>query len=169
MVVHYLPGRGARGLFRLLIGAVLGLIMQRGRFCFFCIFSDLIQERDSRPFYSILTALAVGSLCYVVIFTAFLPNAGTGRLPPDVHSARLLGADRRRDGLWHRDGAFRRLRERPPVRLGEGYSAGAVCIDRHGDRLLRRVFQLADTVREHIRNPLRRSRGFPTTSATAAP
>lgn len=83
--LHYLPGRGASASFSLLIGAVLGLIMQRGRFCFFCIFRDLIQERDSRPFYSILTALAVGSLCYVVIFTAFLPSAGTGRLPPDAH------------------------------------------------------------------------------------
>ena len=83
--LHHVPGRGASASFSLLTGASLGVIMQRGRFCFYCIFRDLIEKRDSRAFYSILIALAVGSLCYTVIFTAFLPNPATGRFPPDAH------------------------------------------------------------------------------------
>lgn len=83
--MHRLPGRGAASSLSLLIGAALGIIMQRGRFCFFCIFRDLIEEKDSRPFYAILSALAVGSLCYAVVMSAFLPNPFAGRLPPDAH------------------------------------------------------------------------------------
>ncbi len=71
--------------FSLLIGMALGLLFERGRFCFFCIYRDLIEERNSGPFYAILTALAVGGIGYAIVFGIFLPNAGAGRLPPEAH------------------------------------------------------------------------------------
>lgn len=83
--LHNVPGRGAEASMSLLIGAAFGIIMQRGRFCFFCIFRDLIEERNSGPSYALLSALATGSVLYVVVFGAFLPNPATGRLPPDAH------------------------------------------------------------------------------------
>ncbi len=84
-VLHTTPGRGAATSFSLLTGAALGIIFQRGRFCFFCILRDFIEYRSSTALFSILTALAVGGLGYVIVFGAFLPNSMSGRLPPDAH------------------------------------------------------------------------------------
>lgn len=84
-VLHTTPGRGAATSFTLLTGAALGIIFQRGRFCFFCILRDFIEYRNSTAIFSILTALAVGGIGYVVVFGAFLPNPMSGRLPPDAH------------------------------------------------------------------------------------
>lgn len=83
--LHTTPGRGAASSFSLLTGVALGIVFQRGRFCFFCIIRDFIQQRNSGPLYSILAALAVGAVGYTVVFGAFLPNAMSGRLPPDAH------------------------------------------------------------------------------------
>jgi len=83
--LHHTPGRGASASFSLLTGIALGIIFQRGRFCFFCIFRDFIEQRNSGPLFAILTALAVGSIGYAIIFGAFLPNPMSGRLPPDAH------------------------------------------------------------------------------------
>lgn len=78
-------GQDARASFSLLTGAALGILFQRGRFCFFCILRDFIEFRNSGPLYAILAALTVGGIGYVVVFGAFLPNAMSGRLPPDAH------------------------------------------------------------------------------------
>jgi uncharacterized membrane protein YedE/YeeE len=83
--LHHTPGRGASASFSLLTGIALGIIFQRGRFCFFCIFRDFIEQRNSGPLFAILTALAAGSIGYAIIFGAFLPNPMSGRLPPDAH------------------------------------------------------------------------------------
>lgn len=83
--LHHTPGRGASASFSLLTGAALGIIFQRGRFCFFCIFRDFIEQRNSGPLFAVLTALAAGSIGYAIIFGAFLPNPMSGRLPPDAH------------------------------------------------------------------------------------
>ena len=83
--LHDTPGYGARASFSLLIGAALGIVFQRGRFCFFCIFRDFIEFRNATGLYAVLTALAVGGIGYAVVFGAFLPNAFSGRLPPDAH------------------------------------------------------------------------------------
>lgn len=83
--LHDTPGRGAAASLSLLIGAVLGIAFQRGRFCFFCITRDYIEERNSTGLYAILAALAVGGVGYALVFGAFLPNAMAGRLPPDAH------------------------------------------------------------------------------------
>lgn len=79
------PDRGAVSALALLTGGALGILFQRGRFCFFCILRDLIEGRGSSGVYAILAALAVGGIGYVLVFGAFLPNAATGRLPPDAH------------------------------------------------------------------------------------
>ena len=64
---------------------MLGIVFQRGRFCFYCITRDFIQERNSGPMFAILAALAVGGMGYTIVFGAFLPNPMSGRLPPDAH------------------------------------------------------------------------------------
>jgi len=84
-VLHITPGHGAAASFALLTGVVLGLLFERGRFCFYCILRDQIQERNSGPLYAILVALAVGGIGYAIVFGAFLPNAWSGRLPPGAH------------------------------------------------------------------------------------
>jgi hypothetical protein len=84
-VLHNAPGFGTNASLSLLLGVVLGIVFQRGRFCFFCIFRDFIQFRNSAGLFAVLTALAVGSVGYALIFGAFLPNTFTGRLPPDAH------------------------------------------------------------------------------------
>lgn len=63
----------------------LGLLLERGRFCFFCIFRDGIEDKNTTPFLSILTAIAVGSIGYSIIFGQFLPDTSTDRLPPVAH------------------------------------------------------------------------------------
>lgn len=75
------PGEGVPAATSLAIGAALGVVFARGRFCFFCILRDLIEHRDSAPTYAILAALAVGGVGYAVVFGMFLPDPSTGRLP----------------------------------------------------------------------------------------
>lgn len=69
----------------LLIGISLGLLLERGRFCFFCIFRDGIEDRNTTPLISVLTAIAVGATGYAIIFGQFLPDTTTDRLPPVAH------------------------------------------------------------------------------------
>jgi uncharacterized membrane protein YedE/YeeE len=69
----------------LLIGISLGLLLERGRFCFFCIFRDGIEDRNTTPLISVLTAIAVGSIGYAIVFGQFLPDTSTDRLPPVAH------------------------------------------------------------------------------------
>lgn len=83
--LHDTPGQGARASLSLLLGAALGIVFQRGRFCFFCILRDFIEYRNSSGLFAIIAALGVGGIGYAILFGAFLPNAFTGRLPPDAH------------------------------------------------------------------------------------
>jgi uncharacterized membrane protein YedE/YeeE len=69
----------------LLIGISLGLLLERGRFCFFCIFRDGIEDRNTTPFISVLTAIGVGAIGYAIVFGQFLPDTTTDRLPPVAH------------------------------------------------------------------------------------
>lgn len=71
--------------FSLLSGAAFGLLLQRSRFCFFCITRDYVERRDPRGLLGLLTALAVGTLGYHAVFGVFLPDPYGGRLPPDAH------------------------------------------------------------------------------------
>jgi hypothetical protein len=69
----------------LLLGAGFGLLLQRSRFCFFCVTRDFLDDRDARGLLGIVAALAVGTLGYHLVFGLFVPDPGSGRLPPDAH------------------------------------------------------------------------------------
>ncbi len=79
------PGHGSPAAFSLLIGVALGVVFERGRFCFFCIFRDFIEHRNAGPLYAVLAALAVSGVGYAIVFGAFLPNPSSGRFAPDAH------------------------------------------------------------------------------------
>lgn len=69
----------------LLGGALFGLLLQRSRFCFFCVTRDFIEQRKPDGLLGIIAALAVGTLGYHLVFGAFVPDPTLGRLPPDAH------------------------------------------------------------------------------------
>lgn len=71
--------------FSLLAGAAFGIALQRGRFCFLCNFRDFMNNRDPRGLISILVALAVGLVLYLVVFLAWVPVPQPDRLPPTAH------------------------------------------------------------------------------------
>jgi len=71
--------------FSLIAGVAFGIVLQRGRFCFFCNFRDFWNERDPRGVLSILVALAVGLVLYHVVFLAWMPVPAPDRLPPGAH------------------------------------------------------------------------------------
>lgn len=76
------PGAGPTAAFALLTGTALGILFERGRFCFFCIFRDFFEKKNSRGLYSILVALAVGIVGYAIVFSMRLPSPGPGDLGP---------------------------------------------------------------------------------------
>ena len=78
-------GAGANAALSLLIGSALGIAFERGRFCFFCIFRDAIEDRDTTPFLSIISAIAVGSIGYAIVFGQFLPDTSSESVPPGAH------------------------------------------------------------------------------------
>jgi uncharacterized membrane protein YedE/YeeE len=78
-------GTGAQASFSLLIGTALGIIFERARFCFFCIFRDAIEDRNTTPILSVLSAIAVGSVGYAILFGQFLPDTSTEYFPPNAH------------------------------------------------------------------------------------
>lgn len=80
-----LPDGGRDLSLSLLLGAAFGIVLQRSRFCFYCIARDAIERRDPRGAYAVLVALAVGMLGYHAVFGAFLPVPGAERLPPGAH------------------------------------------------------------------------------------
>ena len=55
----------------LLDGAVFGWLLQRSRFCFFCITRDFIKHHKPGGLLGIIAALAVGTLGYHLVFGVF--------------------------------------------------------------------------------------------------
>lgn len=83
--LHAAPGRGATAALALALGAALGIVFQRGRFCYFCILRDGIEGHNTGPLYAILAALAAGSVGYALVMGIFLPSPFSGRLPAEAH------------------------------------------------------------------------------------
>jgi hypothetical protein len=87
-LVLLLPERDALGRslpLSMLLGGAFGLLLQRSRFCFFCVTRDFLERRDARGLLGIVVALAVGLLGTYAVFGAWLPTPAPGRLPPDAH------------------------------------------------------------------------------------
>jgi len=80
----YGHGEGAKLSLSIVFGALFGFILQRSRFCFFCMFRDWLDERDPRGMLGLLLALGVGMAGYALIFGAWLPDSSGGRLPPQA-------------------------------------------------------------------------------------
>jgi len=78
--------RGREASFSVLAGFAFGLLLQRSRFCFASAFRDLFLLRDRRVMLGVLAALAVGSVGYIVILQAQLPDPSRF-LPPTGHIA----------------------------------------------------------------------------------
>jgi hypothetical protein len=76
----------------LVIGAALGVAFERGRFCFYCIFREAIQERRTDGVQAILVAIAVGAIGYTYVFGLYLPNSQGEGLPPLAHISPVSGA-----------------------------------------------------------------------------
>lgn len=82
---YLLHGQGNAALsLSVVFGAAFGIVLQRARFCFFCMFRDWYDYRDPRGLYGLLVALGVGIVGYTIVFGAWLPDPATGRLPPDA-------------------------------------------------------------------------------------
>lgn len=78
---------GSNAALMLLVGAGLGILFERGRYCFFCVFRDLFEKRNSRGMYAILVSIAVGMIGYAVIFSTRIPTPTGDNTPSDAHIA----------------------------------------------------------------------------------
>ncbi|MGE3148880.1 MAG: YeeE/YedE family protein [Pseudorhodoplanes sp.] len=83
-LLHARGGEGPRLALSIVFGALFGIALQRARFCFFCMFREWFDDRDPRGLLALVLALAVGLAGYTLVFGAWLPDAGSGRLPPDA-------------------------------------------------------------------------------------
>ncbi len=69
----------------MLLGGAFGILLQRSRFCFYCIARDFLERRDPRGLLGILVALAVGLLGTYAVFGAWMPVPSPTRLPAEAH------------------------------------------------------------------------------------
>ncbi len=76
---------GSQAAFVFLTGITFGILLQRSRFCFFCILRDLFEGKNGRPAAGLLTALVVGSVGYLILFGNWIPKPSGGYLPQDAH------------------------------------------------------------------------------------
>jgi uncharacterized membrane protein YedE/YeeE len=88
LFLHQAPAYGNIGTASLtiLFGAGVGVALQRSRLCFTAAFRDLFLLRDRRAMLGVLTALAVGSAGYALLFGARLPDPSQ-YTPPGAHIA----------------------------------------------------------------------------------
>ena len=84
--IENLQGGAALSL-SLWLGIAFGAILQRSRFCFYCLSRDFIELRNAKGLLGIIVALIVGTIGYHLIFGAFLIEPITPRLPPNAHIA----------------------------------------------------------------------------------
>jgi uncharacterized membrane protein YedE/YeeE len=84
---HALGGvpNGRSLVFALGLGAALGVVLQRSRFCFYCHARDQLEGGNARGLLAILLALAVGTIGMHLVLGSWLPVPAPDRLPPDAH------------------------------------------------------------------------------------
>jgi uncharacterized membrane protein YedE/YeeE len=89
LFLHEAPVYGQAGTasFAVVFGAAVGFALQRSRLCFTAAFRDLLLTRDRRALLGLLAALAVGSLGYVLVFGARVPDPSLPYDPPGAHVA----------------------------------------------------------------------------------
>ncbi|NLS09610.1 YeeE/YedE family protein [Nesterenkonia sp. MY13] len=78
---------GSNAALMLLVGAGLGILFERGRYCFFCIFRDMFEFKNSRGVYAVLISIVVGMIGYAMIFSTRLPTPSADNTPTDAHIA----------------------------------------------------------------------------------
>lgn len=69
----------------LALGGIFGFVLQRSRFCFFCHTREYLEEGNPQGVLSILLALGIGALGYLVVLTQWVPVPLLDRLPPTAH------------------------------------------------------------------------------------
>jgi uncharacterized protein len=69
------------------LGIAFGAILQRSRFCFYCLSRDFIELKNAKGLLGVIVALIIGTLGYHLIFGAFLIDPIAPRLPPNAHIA----------------------------------------------------------------------------------
>jgi hypothetical protein len=67
------------------LGIVFGVVLQRSRFCFYCISRDFIEKKNAEGLLGIITSLVIGTLGYHLVFGAFLIEPTFPQLPPNAH------------------------------------------------------------------------------------
>jgi uncharacterized protein len=75
---------GRNNAFMLLAGVAFGIVLQRSRFCSFCILREFFEDRDGRALLGILIALFIGGAGYLVLFGAWV-ESDAGWLPDRAH------------------------------------------------------------------------------------
>ncbi len=83
-VLRPLP-QGGTLVFALAAGTLLGLLLQRTRFCFYCHARDWFERGDPRGLLAILLALAVALVGYTVVVGSWVAAPQAGQLPPELH------------------------------------------------------------------------------------
>jgi hypothetical protein len=81
--------RGRDGSFAWLAGLAFGVVLQRSRFGFAGPLRALLEKGEARGALALVAALAVGSLGYVVVFGAQVPDPGAGYVPPSAFIGRV--------------------------------------------------------------------------------
>jgi len=89
--IENLQGGAALSL-SLWLGIAFGAILQRSRFCFYCLSRDFIELKNAKGLLGIIVALIVGTIGYHLIFGAFLIEPIAPRLPPNAHIAPISWA-----------------------------------------------------------------------------
>ncbi len=67
------------------VGIFFGIVLQRSRFCFYCLSRDFIEKKDIKGLLGILVSLIIGTIGYHFIFGAFLIDPVYPNLPPNAH------------------------------------------------------------------------------------